>query len=124
MVMRVIHRVSPQAKLLPIKAFHYDGTGFLSDILSAIYFAVQNQANVINMSFDLTTKSDELSKDLDFANQQNVICTASAGNDGAIEIVYPAALQNDVMGVASTSDLDQRYNFSKYGEDIVGLASS
>jgi len=123
MVMGVIHLVAPQAKLLPLKAFHSDGTGFLSDILSAIYFAVQNQANVINMSFDLTTKSDELSKALDFANQQNVICTASAGNDGAIEIVYPAAIQNDVMGVASTSDLDQRSTFSNYGDAIVWVAA-
>jgi len=123
MVLGVIHLVAPQAKLLPLKAFHSDGTGFLSDILSAIYFAVQNQANVINMSFDLTTKSDELSKALDFANQQNVICTASAGNDGAIEIVYPAAIQNDVMGVSSTSDLDQRSTFSNYGDAIVWVAA-
>jgi len=123
MVMGVIHLVAPQAKLLPLKAFQSDGTGFLSDILSAIYFAVQNQASVINMSFDLKTQSDELSKALDFANQQNVICTASAGNDGVMEIVYPAAIQNDVMGVASTSDLDQRSTFSNFGDAIVWLAA-
>jgi subtilisin family serine protease len=123
MVMGVIHLVAPQAKLLPLKAFQSDGTGFLSDILSAIYFAVQNQASVINMSFDLKTRSDELSKALDFANQQNVICTASAGNDGVMEIVYPAAIQNDVMGVASTSDLDQRSTFSNFGDAIVWVAA-
>jgi subtilisin family serine protease len=123
MVMGVIHLVAPQAKLLPLKAFQSDGTGFLSDILSAIYFAVQNQASVINMSFDLKTQSDELSKALDFANQQNVICTASAGNDGMMEIVYPAAIQNDVMGVASTSDLDQRSTFSNFGDAIVWVAA-
>ena len=123
MVMGVIHLVAPQAKLLPLKAFQSDGTGFLSGILSAIYFAVQNQASVINMSFDLKTQSDELSKALDFANQQDVICTASAGNDGMMEIVYPAAIQNDVMGVASTSDLDQRSTFSNFGDAIVWVAA-
>jgi hypothetical protein len=123
MVMGVIHLVAPQARLLPLKAFHSDGTGFLSEILSAIYFAVRNQANVINMSFDLKMQSDELSKALDFANQQNVICSASVGNDGAMEIVYPAALQNDVMGVASTSDLDQRSTFSNFGDAIVWVAA-
>ena len=123
MVMGAIHLVAPQAKLLPLKTFRSDGTGFLSDILSAIYFAVQNQASVINMSFDLKTKSHELSKALDFANQQNVICIASVGNDGAMEIVYPAALQNDVMGVASTSDLDQRSTFSNFGDAIVWVAA-
>jgi subtilisin family serine protease len=123
MVMGVIHLVAPQAQLLPLKAFQSDGTGFLSDILSAIYFAVKNQANVINMSFDLNTNSDELSKALNFANQHNVICSASAGNDGQIEIVYPAALQSDVMGTASTSDLDQRSTFSNYGNAIVWVAA-
>src|SRR6266403_2659702 len=62
MVMGVIHLVAPNAKLLPLKAFHSDGTGYLSDILHAIYYAVQNQpkANVINMSLDFTSYSTEL----------------------------------------------------------------
>jgi len=44
MVMGVIHLVAPKAQLLPLKAFHADGKGFLSDILSAIYYAAQNNA--------------------------------------------------------------------------------
>ena len=123
MVMGIIHLVAPEAKLLPLKAFHADGTGFLSDILKAIYFAVRNQAKVINMSFDLTTNSPELSKALNFAREHDVICTASAGNDGQMEIVYPAALQSDVMGVASTDDLDQRSTFSNFGDGIVWVAA-
>ena len=125
MVMGIIHLVAPRARLLPLKAFHSDGTGFLSDVLRAIYYAVRNNANVINMSFDFTTASTELTKALDFANQQNVICVASAGNDGQgpPTLVYPAALQNDVMGVASTSDLDTRSTFSNYGNAIVWVAA-
>src|SRR6267143_807113 len=103
MVMGVIHLVAPKAHLLPLKAFRSDGTGFLSDILRAIYFAVQNNAN-----------------------QLNVICVASAGNDGQPappNYVYPAALQSDVMGVAATSDLDTRSTFSNYGNPIVWVAA-
>lgn len=87
MVMGIIHLVAPRAKLLPLKAFHSDGTGFLSDIVNAIYYAAEHRANVINLSFDLKTYSPELSKALDFANRHNVICTASMGNDGKMEIV-------------------------------------
>jgi len=123
MVMGVIHLVAPNAQLLPLKAFHSDGTGFLSDILRAIYYAAQNNANVINMSFDFKTPSQELSSALDYANQLNIICIASAGNDGAMETVYPAALQTDVMGVASTSDLDARSTFSNFGNAIVWVAA-
>src|SRR6266480_2700588 len=123
MVMGIIHLVAPQAQLLPLKAFSSDGTGYLSNILNAVYYGVQNGANVINMSFDLTSNSLELSKAMDYANQNGVICAASAGNDGMEEIVYPAAYQNDVMGVASTSNTDTRSCFSNYGNAIVWLTA-
>ncbi len=125
MVMGVIHLVAPKAQLLPLKAFHADGTGFLSDILRAVYYAVQNNANIINMSFDFKTASTELKSALDYANQLNVVCAASAGNDGQGPpfLVYPAALQSDVMGVASTSNLDARSTFSNYGNSIVWVAA-
>src|SRR5216683_2716227 len=123
MVMGIIHLVAPTAQLLPLKAFHSDGTASLSDILRAIYYGVQNGANAINMSFDTKTSSTELQKALDYANQFGVICAASAGNDGTQEIVYPAALQSDVMGVASTTNQDTRSSFSNYGNAIVWVAA-
>src|SRR6266403_1904863 len=123
MVMGIIHLVAPTAQLMPLKAFRSDGTASLSDILRAIYYGVQNGANIINMSFDTKTSSVELLKALDYANQQGVICAASAGNDGVQEIVYPAALQTDVMGVASTSDQDTRSSFSNFGSAIVWVAA-
>jgi len=125
MVMGIIHLVAPTAQLLPLKAFHSDGTASLSDILRAIYYGVQNNANVINMSFDTKTASSELQKALDYANQSGVICAASAGNDGQGPplLVYPAALQTDVMGVASTTDQDAQSSFSNYGDAIVWVAA-
>src|SRR5882762_2451643 len=125
MVMGVIHLVAPSAQLLPLKAFHADGTGNLSDILRAIYYAVQNNASVINMSFDFKAPSTELQNALDYAKSLNLICAASAGNDGQgpPNLVYPAALQTDVMGVASTSNTDARSSFSNYGDAIVWVAA-
>src|SRR6266566_1082834 len=123
MVMGVIHLVAPQAQLLPLKAFSSDGTGDLSNILHAVYYGVQNGANVINMSFDMTSNSLEFSKAMDYANQNGVICAASAGNDGMQTIVYPAAYQNDVMGVASTSNTDTWSSFSNYGSATVWVAA-
>lgn len=130
MVMGVVHLVAPTAQLLPLKAFHSDGTANLSDILRAIYYAAQNNANVINMSFDTTTPSTELKDALDYASQLGVICVASAGNDGQQappNLVYPAALQSDVMGVASVGSIpatdDTRSSFSNYGDPIVWVAA-
>jgi peptide/nickel transport system permease protein len=122
MVAGVIHLAAPTAQILPLKAFHPDGTGNLSDILSAIYFAVQNNASVINMSFDLSSTSTELNNAINYAAGKNVILVASSGNDGQQEIVYPAAMRG-VMGVASTSNQDQRSSFSNYGNQIVWVAA-
>jgi subtilase family protein len=126
--MGIIHLVAPTAQLLPLKAFKSDGTATLSNILRAIYYAVQQgNANAINMSFDTKAASTELKDALDYANQLGLTSVASAGNDGAQEIVYPAALQNDVMGVASvgsTSTTDSmRSSFSNFGNAIVWVAA-
>src|SRR5580692_6653092 len=127
MVMGVIHLVAPTAQLLPLKAFKSDGTADLSNILRAIYYGVQNNASVINMSFDAKTASTELKNALDYANQLGLVLVASAGNDGMQETVYPAALQNDVMGVASvgstTATDGTRSTFSNFGDAIVWLAA-
>src|SRR5205085_9741314 len=97
--------------------------GDLSIMLHAVYYGVQNRATVINMSFDMTANSLEFSKAMDYANHNGVICAASAGNHVMEEIVYPAAYQNDVMGVASTSNTETRSSFSNYGNAIVWVAA-
>src|SRR6202522_513673 len=56
----LIHLVAPEAKIMPLKAFSANGTAYDSDILRAIYYAVNNGANVMNMYFDYTTYSSEL----------------------------------------------------------------
>ena len=122
MVMGMIHLVAPTAKLLPVKTFTAAGYGSLSNILAGIYYAVQNNASVINMSFDMTSSSTELSDAIKYANSNNVILVASAGNDGEDETVYPAGYQ-DVMGVASVNNQDQRSSFSNYGDQIVWVAA-
>jgi hypothetical protein len=119
----VLHLVAPTAKLMPLKAFGPDGSGSLSNVLAAIYYGVSNGANVINMSFDFSSSSTELKTAVTYAVNHNVICVASAGNNGADELVYPAAYQQYVIGVGSVSDNDTRSVFSNYGDQLVWLAA-
>ncbi|HKW87308.1 MAG TPA: S8 family serine peptidase [Candidatus Acidoferrales bacterium] len=123
MVAGIIHLVAPTAKIMPLKAFQANGSGNLSDILRAIYYAIHNGANVINMSFDTKVYSPELVRALRSANNAGIICVAAAGNDGKDEMVYPAALTSYVMGIASTSDVDRQSSFSNYGSDIAWIAA-
>jgi subtilisin family serine protease len=122
MVAGVLHLVAPTAQILPLKAFGPDGSGNLSDILRAIYYAAQNSAKIVNMSFDLKTPSQELANAVNSAQKQGIVFVASSGNDGQMEMVYPAGLAN-VMGVASTNYRDQRSTFSNYGYQIVWVAA-
>jgi subtilisin family serine protease len=113
----IVHLVAPTAKIMPLKAFSSDGTGYLSNIIRATYYAVQHGSKVISMSFDFTSSSQEMASAIRYANHKGIICVASAGNDGLNEVVYPAGIAG-VMGVASTSDFDTRSTFSNYGSDV------
>jgi subtilisin family serine protease len=118
----IIHLVAPQAKILPLKSFQANGSGYNSDILRAIYYAVGHGAKVINMSFNYTTYSQELATAVNYATTNGVICVAAAGNSGEQATVYPAALKG-VIDVASTSNSDGPSTFSNYGAPPVWLAA-
>lgn len=118
----LVHLVAPQAKIMPLKAFGSDGTGYESDVLRAIYYSVKNGARVLNMSFSFTSSSGELANAVKYAQSQGAICVASAGNDGQKVAVYPAALPG-VVDVASTNNYDVQSSFTNYGAPPVSLAS-
>jgi subtilisin family serine protease len=119
----VVHLVAPHAKILPLKAFSSNGSGYLSNIIAALYYAVQHNANVVNMSFDLSTPSPALSQAVSYANRANVVLVAAAGNESTSARVYPAALNGYVMGIASTTNWDARSSFSNYGSADVWIAA-
>lgn len=119
----LVHLVAPQAKLLPLKAFSANGTGYLSNIVSALYYATQNHANVVNMSFDLSSSSPSLQNAISYANKAGVVLVAAAGNENTSARVYPAAMNGQVVGIASTTDSDTRSSFSNYGSADVWIAA-
>jgi subtilisin family serine protease len=122
MVSGIIHLVAPTVRILPLKAFGANGSGYTSDILRAVYRAVRDGAGIINMSFSMPAPSTELKRAINYATGAGTICVSSAGNQGQATSVYPAAWSN-VIGVASTDNADQRSVFSNYGQNLVWLAA-
>ncbi len=119
----LVHLVAPNAKLLPLKAFSANGTGYLSNIVAALYYAVRNHANVVNMSFDLSSSSPSLQNAVSYASRAGVVLVAAAGNESTSARVYPAAMNGQVVGIASTTDWDKRSSFSNYGSADVWIAA-
>ena len=118
----IVHLVAPQAKIMPLKSFNANGTGYDSDVLRAIYYAVKNGAKVLSMSFDYTSYSPELANAIKYANSNGVVSVSSAGNDGQQIVVYPGALPS-VIDVASTSNSDIQSTFTNYGAPPVYMAA-
>lgn len=119
MVAGLIHLVSPSSRIMPLKAFRADGSSKLSDIIRAVYYAVDHGAQVINMSFSMTIASPELQAAMQYAVAHNVVPVAAVGNDGKQQKDYPAAFDG-VLGVGSTSLTDRRSVFSNFGGARLG----
>jgi thermitase len=122
MVAGVVHLVAPTAKIMPLKAFRADGSSNLSDIVRAIYFAADNGANIISMSFDTPQSSPALQAAVKYALNKNITLVASSGNDGAKTLVFPASY-NSVLGIGSTNSSDARSTFSNYGSGVAAFAA-
>ncbi|HEX3587108.1 MAG TPA: S8 family serine peptidase [Candidatus Angelobacter sp.] len=118
----IVHLVAPTAKIMPLKAFRADGSSNLSDIISAIYYATDNGANVISMSFSMAQPSPGLQAAVQYALNKNVIMIASSGNDGLKTLVYPASY-GGVQGIGSSTNTDHRSAFSNYGSGVVTFAA-
>ncbi len=120
MVAGLAHLVAPTAAILPVKVFTADGVSTISQIVAGIYYAVDQGATVINMSFSTTESSIELKRAVNYANSRRVTLIASAGNGGSQIVTYPASY---VIGVGSTNNALVRSLFSNYGSSSVTLAA-
>ena len=118
----LVHLVAPAAKIMPLKAFGPDGTSDTYNIVRAIYYAAENGANIISMSFEITQSSPALQAAVLYAQSKGLVLVAAAGNDAAQTSVFPAAFGN-VIGVGSTSNVDARSSFSNFGSPDVAFAA-
>lgn len=101
-----IASIAPDVTILPIRCFtntkgHLGG--YTSNLISGINYAVENGADIINMSWGITRKSSSLQTAVDAAYQAGCILVAAAGNDGTVVDRYPAAWDN-VISVGATDN--------------------
>ena len=110
----------PGTKIMPLKVFGEDDA-YTSDVISAIYYAIENNAQVINMSLGGYEKSELLEEACEAAAEAGLLLVAAAGNGGSSTPVYPAAF-DCVIGVGATTKENTHYINSQYGEGVFVVA--
>lgn len=115
--------IAPDAELLVIKC-DVDETGEFkssADIVFGIYYAIEQDVDVIDMSFGTAVPSRDLLYALQLAVDGDIIPVASAGNDSTAIPQYPAALETTIGVGALAQDSWELADYSNYGDnsDIV-----
>ena len=109
--------ISWNTRIMALKFMGVFGEGSASDAALAIYYAVQNGADIISNSWSSPDESMLLKDAVDYAYSQGVIIVASAGNDGSDSPQYPACYDN-VISVAATDSDDKKWTYSNYGDSV------
>ena len=115
------------------KVFNQNGEGRLSDIVQATLMAIDEGADIINMSFSyLSTYTPgefyPLETAIEYAAEEGVMIVASAGNQGINNDnsefkAFPASFPTDnILTVASNDDEERLSYFSNYGYNSVDVS--
>ncbi|WP_246070697.1 S8 family peptidase [Paenibacillus kobensis] len=113
--------IAPKASLFAVKALDKEGLGYISDIVQGINWCINNDIQVINMSFGLMPgeQSAALQEAIQKAHKKGIVIVASAGNSGADSgsIDEPASF-SETIAVASSTRNDEISSFSSRGKGI------
>lgn len=82
--------IAYNAKIMPVKVLNESGSGSYSSISKGIRYAVDNGANVINLSLGGASSNRTLESAIDYASSKGVIVVMAAGNNGDSSPDYPA----------------------------------
>lgn len=111
--------VCPKCKILNIKVL--EGSSPTStrgddvNLSEAIYYAIDQNVDIINLSISSETYSPELEEAIAEATNKGIVVVAAAGNSGTNAKVYPAALDKYVIAVGATGQNDKKPAWSNFG---------
>ena len=108
----IVTQIAPGATIMPIKALDSDGVGQAFYLARAIYQAVAQNADIINLSLGSTANTQVVREATDGAIAASIFVAAAAGNAGVEgPREFPATLDG-VFGVAATDAADRQADFT------------
>ncbi len=108
--------MAPNVTILPVKVLG-PYSGYQYDTIQGINYAVNQNADIINMSLGNTNYSSTYQSAITSAYNAGITIFAATGNDNTGTINYPAKYSN-VIAVGATSTDQERSYYSNYGSDI------
>lgn len=118
--------IAPRVKILPLR-WMIKGSGWGSDAIEAIHYAVKMGARIINASWGGIGYSKALEEAIREAQAKGILFVASAGNqksDNDTTPRHPANLRlSNLIAVANTDEKDVLAKSSNYGKTEVELAA-
>ncbi|MBI3046531.1 MAG: S8 family peptidase [Candidatus Harrisonbacteria bacterium] len=108
--------VGPAIDLLAVKVLNRQGSGFLSDVIEGIQWAMNNNAQVINLSLGSDSGTQTMHDAVAAAHNAGVVVVAAAGNNGGA-VIYPAAYP-EVIAVSATDSNNLLASFSSRGPEV------
>jgi len=99
--------VNGKSKLMILKVSDINGNCYTSSITSAIKYAVDYGAKIINLSLASPNFSNIFNEMIQYAYQKNVSICAGSGNANVEMVYYPAKYSN-VIAVGATDRNDKR----------------
>ena len=111
--------VAPKVELYSLKIMDSNGHGSYSQVIEAINWCIENEINIVNMSFGGKEYSKLLHETIQNAVSKGIIFIAAAGNVGYGEEteLYPA-LYPEVISVGAVTKDYSRAEFSSTGREI------
>lgn len=120
-------------KVMPVKTFDNEGDGTMYNMLCGIYYAIDNGADIINISAGYAgDKSSVFQKTIQYGRENNVLFVVSAGNE-SIDLddnkYWPASFSKDEIlsnTMITVTSIDATYNLSSdagYGDTTVTVAA-
>ena len=116
-----IKGVFPDAEIYSVKAFDEDLKSPLSRIVEGIYWGIENDMDIINMSFGTTVNSAVLHQAIKDAESAGILLIAAAGNTEHQDINYPAAY-DEVIAVGSINAEGKLAELTSTGTELELLA--
>ncbi len=114
----IVATVAPDATILPIRVLNSEGYADLFRIVQGIYYAIDQDVDVINLSLGTKSQNIILRNAVADAYEAGIVVVAAVGDDDRQNPVQVPASEDTTLAVAATEDDDARCDFSNYGSHV------